>query len=58
MTGSGVLVKPENPSENVTNQEFLNRQKVIRTMTTSGVAVQLLTTFKLFRIERDCLKVI
>ena len=55
MTGSGLLVKPEDPSENVTKQEFL---KAIRTMTTSGVAVQLLTTFKLFSIEIDCLKVV
>jgi hypothetical protein len=58
MTGSGVLVKPENPSENVTKQEFLNRQKMIRTMTTSGVPVQLLTTFKLFTIEIDCSKAV
>lgn len=58
MTGSGVLVKPENTREKVTKQEFLNRQKAIRTMNTSGVAGQLLTRFKLFRIEIDRLKVV
>jgi len=58
MTGMGVLVKPENTSEKVTKQEFLNRPKAIRTTTTSGVAVQLLTRFKLFSLDIDCLEVI